>query len=82
MMEGYAMAMLLAAALERNAEIQADLAAGRLTVPYPEAIKKELALMGEVFAQHCTTPETARELVRLINEAKPATPRKPAELPW
>lgn len=72
--------MNLDQALARVAEIQADLEAGRLAVPYPPPVSQELVVISDVFAAHCTTPERARELVQAINAG--VARREPAELPW
>ncbi len=63
-------------AVKRIREIQADLDAGRLTVPYPETVRSEIVSLSEVFSAHCKTTEQARGLVARINA------RATAELPW
>lgn len=68
--------MTIDQAIARIRTIQADLDAGRLTVPYPENVRTEILGLNEVFSAHCKTTDEARALVARINA--PAT----AELPW
>lgn len=63
-------------AVKRIREIQADLDAGRLAVPYPVPVRNEILALEEVFSAHCKTTDQARALVGRINA--PAA----AELPW
>ena len=71
--------MTIDQAVIRIRAIQADLDAGRLTVPYPEPVLLEIRELSEVFSVHCKTFEQARELVRRIHA--PESPA-PARLPW
>jgi hypothetical protein len=68
--------MTIDQAIARIRAIQADLDAGRLTVPYPATVRSEIVSLSEVFSAHCKTTEQARALVARVNA--PAT----AELPW
>ena len=68
--------MTIDQAIVRIRAIQADLDAGRLTVPYPENIRTEILTLNDVFSTHCKTTEQARALIARINA--PAT----RELPW
>lgn len=60
-------------AIARAREIQRDLDAGRLTVPYPVHVREDLKACVRVFADYCTTPEKAAELGLRLNAP---------ELPW
>lgn len=68
--------MTLAEAVKRARAIQAELEAGRLTVPYPEQVARELAQIEQVLADTCKTTEQAQAVVRRLHA--PAT----ATLPW
>jgi hypothetical protein len=68
--------MTLDQAVTRLRAIDADLAAGRLTVPYPEPIEREIAGLAEIISAHCQTSEQARELVQRISGSGVS------ELPW
>jgi len=68
--------MNLDAAVARLQTIQADVDAGRLSVPYPEPIRRELMQLVGVCVASCETREQARALVQRLSE--PAA----AELPW
>jgi hypothetical protein len=63
-------------AIDRLQAIQADLDAGRLTMPYPEPIRRELMELADVFMAHCQTSEQARALMARIQ-----TPET-LSLPW
>lgn len=69
--------MTLDQAVLRVRAIQADLEAGRLTVPYPDAVNAELAQLGDVLADHCKTKQQAEDLVARIQ-----APARQAALPW
>lgn len=71
--------MTIDQAVKRIREIQADLDAGRLTVPWPEPIRREIFDLSETFSAHCKTFEEARALVQRIHGPAPAAT---AELPW
>lgn len=71
--------MNLELAVTRLRAIQADLDAGRLTVPYPEPIRRELMQLVGVCVASCGNREEARVLVAQIQAPEPINA---AELPW
>lgn len=65
--------LMLDEAVTRARAIQRDLDAGRLTVPYPPAVRADLAECVRVFGEWATTPERLKELAGRLDQA---------ELPW
>jgi len=67
------MILTLDAAVAKAREIQRDLDAGRLVVPYPSEVREDLVACVRVFSDYCTTPERLRELAGRLDQP---------ELPW
>lgn len=70
--------MTLDEAVRTARQIQADLEQGRLTVPYPEPVRKQIMRCCGVFMAEATDTEKARALVARLNAPEP----EEASLPW
>lgn len=70
--------MTVQEAVDKVRKIERDLTEGRLRIPYPPEVRKQIFECGNVFMAEATTVEKARELVARINAPEPVT----AELPW
>lgn len=71
--------MTLDEAVDRARAIQRDLEAGKLTVPYPDDVRAQLAECCEVFNAFADDNSTAAELVRRLEAPEPV---KQVGLPW
>ncbi len=71
--------MTLGDAIDRARTIQRDLEAGRLTIPYPDPIRRELLDLCGAFSRLCRTKEEARHVIARI-QGPDGPPER--ELPW
>jgi hypothetical protein len=70
--------MTLDQAIDQARTIQADLAAGRLRVPYPPEVRRTIVACAQVFMAEATDTAKARALVARLNAPELET----TELPW